>query len=707
MSKNKNNLVPGTIKGIQIVDLEKKIHNKSSSKHYSIKLNKSKNSNYSNNSINNDFSMFSPKDNMSSKNVTIYSKTKQLKNNNKSIRIKGQIMIKNHKGNIIKIKSISTQKKKNINHYNVGSSNNNNVSNVINGNNQSIKGSGNGNKYKIIKKIKNNIKNYKNNINDNTRILNLKKNVKIKAYNLLNETNNINNSNPQMTFIKKSISNQTYLESVSTKSNYNNIDVNKINNNSKILTSNNSCEDLSFNKIVSIQKVKINPKNNNNNNKINEENLASNKNHKRKKIEPYYNNKNSSTSNINKSFNIGKNTFYYNNNIISINSNNNNSNNNNNSVINNNNDLEKTKRTKKIISISCSLKNQKDGKAKMKIHRRQQSMIDQSYNNKNKKNFYQNLSNVSIKSKIKPQTVNIDLQNDSKNKNKIRNSAKKYHNKEEPMSAKKIIEKYRNYLKEYEIEELKQLSKNGELVYYLGEILKRINNKENTFSKNNKSFILKNKNNNTNATLKLSKIAKGEERGFINKSCNNFREGKDEKLNEIKNKFEQNNFNDEEGDYKLNIGAHLNYRYEIIECVGKGSFGEAIKCYDHKNKDLVCVKIINSQQKFQNQAKIEIKILSAISSNDINNDSNNVKFYNYFVFREHICLVFELLGKNLYEYLQINNFVGLDLSLIKTYTIQILFSLLFLRNINIIHCDLKPENILIFPSNPNQIKVID
>ena len=712
MSKNKNNLVPGTIKGIQIVDLEKKIHNKSSSKHYSIKLNKSKNSNYSNNSINNEFSMFSPKDNMSSKNASINSKTKQLKNhnnNNKSIRIKGQIMTKNHKGNIIKIKSISTQKKKNINHnhYNAGSSNNNNVSNVVSANNQSIKGNGNVNKYKIIKKIKNNIKNYKNNVNDNTRILNLKKNVKLKSYNLLNETNNnINNSNPHMTFIKKSISNQTYLESVSTKSNYNNVDVNKINNNSKILTSNNSCEDLSFNKIISIQKVKINPKNNNNNNnnKINEENTITNKKiQKRKKIEPYYNNKNSSTSNINKSFNIGKNAFYYNNNIISINSNNNNNNNsinNNNSVINNNNDLEKTKRTKKIISISCSLKNPKDGKVKMKVHRRQQSMIDQSYNNKNKKNFYQNLSNVSIKSKIRPQTVNIVLQNDSKNKNKIRNSAKKFHNKEEPMSAKKIIEKYRNYLKEYEIEELKQLSKNGEMVYYLGEILHRINNKENTFSKTNKSFILKNKNSNT-------KLTKGEERGFINKSCNNFREGKDEKLNEIKNKFEQNNFNDEEGDYKLNIGAHLNYRYEIIECVGKGSFGEAIKCYDHKNNDLVCVKMINSQQKFQNQAKIEIKILSAISSNDINNDSNNVKFYNYFIFREHICLVFELLGKNLYEYLQLNNFVGLDLSLIKNYTIQILFSLLFLRNINIIHCDLKPENILIFPSNPNQIKVID
>ena len=70
----------------------------------------------------------------------------------------------------------------------------------------------------------------------------------------------------------------------------------------------------------------------------------------------------------------------------------------------------------------------------------------------------------------------------------------------------------------------------------------------------------------------------------------------------------------------------------------------------------------------------EIKILSLISSCDINNDSNNVKFYNYFRFRNHICLVFELLGKNLYEYLKSNNFIGLDILQIKNYTTQILFS---------------------------------
>ena len=37
---NKSNLVSGTIKGIQIVDLEKKIHNKNLSKYYAIKFNK-------------------------------------------------------------------------------------------------------------------------------------------------------------------------------------------------------------------------------------------------------------------------------------------------------------------------------------------------------------------------------------------------------------------------------------------------------------------------------------------------------------------------------------------------------------------------------------------------------------------------------------------------------------------------------------------
>ena len=601
-------------------------------------------------------------------------------------------MIKKIKIN--KYKNISSQKNRKSIHV---QHNNQNINN-----NNSIKRSGNVNKYKIIKKISNNY-NINNNSSNNNKIFNFKG---IKTYNLLNETNNNNYSNYEIKSMIKNNSNQNYIKySVSPK-----------NNESKILTSNNSCEELPFNKIISIQKIKINTNNNKIYDIINYDNIdLKSKNQKIKKIEESFNNNKNSSSNINKSFNIRKNINFSNstNSIIS-----------NNEVFNKTlNMYEKNQKTKKIISISCSVKNQKDLNNKIKVHRRQESMINQ--NNQVKKNVYQKINNynISIKNKTNAQTINLDLQNENniKIKNRIKYSGKKFSYKEEPISPYKIIKKYKNYLKEYEIEELKELYEKGEFVYYLGEIHERIINRDNTFSRFNQSFVitnkskenkkLKNKKKYSPLSLKINNInnksPEEEEKLPNNRSCNNFREGKDKKLKEIKNKFEQNIFNDEEGDYKLIIGNHINYRYEIIECIGKGSFGEAIKCYDYKNKDLVCIKIINSQEKFQNQALTEIKILSTISAHDINNDSNNVKFYNHFNFRGHICLIFELLGKNLYEYLQLNNFLGLDIIQIKNYTMQILFSLLFLRNINIIHCDLKPENILILQNNSNQIKVID
>ena len=632
-------------------------------------------SNAINNNINPNIIVTSSNNNNKNKEIDIIKEEVKDKIYSSAVSSKKE-MIKKIKIN--NYKNISSQKKRKMNNYNY---NNNNKANY----NNNMKRCNNLNKYRIIKKI-----------NNNNKIENIKGNIKIKKYNLLNETNN-NNSNISMSSIQRCDLNPNIFGSVK-------------NNDSKILTSNNSCEELPFNKIISIQKITIN---NINTNKIydiiNNENIILNsKNQKRKKIEESFNN--NKNSNINKSFNIGKNININNSNnncVVSINSNNIN-----NDICNKTLNInEKVKRAKKIISISCSLKNQKDVKTKIKVHRRQQSMINQGKINNQKKNGYQNINvnnyNISLKKKISPQTINIDLQNDSyiKNKNKFKYSNKKFFNKEEPMSAKKIIKKYKDYLKDYEIEELRQIIKKGELVYYLGEILERVNNNDMTFSKINQSFISKNTNiNNQNKTLKLNNI---ENKIFMNRTTDNFRERNDIDIKKIKKNFEQNNFNDEEGDYKLIIGGHLNYRYEIIELLGKGSFGEAIKCYDHKNNDLVCIKIINSQEKFQKQALTEIKILSSISTYDINNDSNNVKFYNYFIFRNHICLVFELLGKNLYEYLKFNNFIGLDISQIKIYTTQILFSLLFLRNINIIHCDLKPENILILQNNPNQIKVID
>ena len=60
-----------------------------------------------------------------------------------------------------------------------------------------------------------------------------------------------------------------------------------------------------------------------------------------------------------------------------------------------------------------------------------------------------------------------------------------------------------------------------------------------------------------------------------------------------------NGYDDENGDYKIVIGDHLVYRYEVLEKLGSGSFGQCVKCFDHKKKELIALKIIKNSKKFE------------------------------------------------------------------------------------------------------------
>jgi len=166
-------------------------------------------------------------------------------------------------------------------------------------------------------------------------------------------------------------------------------------------------------------------------------------------------------------------------------------------------------------------------------------------------------------------------------------------------------------------------------------------------------------------------------------------------------------FDDDKGDYNAYVGDHVGYRYEIIDMLGKGSFGQAIKCKDHKTGEMVALKIIRSKKRFYHQATVEVKILKYIKEHDLKGNSNCVKMLDYFTFRKHICIAFELLSINLYDFIKDNNFRGLSLSLIRKFAVQILQALLVLREHSIIHCDLKPENILLKNPKKSGIKLID
>ena len=71
-------------------------------------------------------------------------------------------------------------------------------------------------------------------------------------------------------------------------------------------------------------------------------------------------------------------------------------------------------------------------------------------------------------------------------------------------------------------------------------------------------------------------------------------------------------YDDDRGDYNIVTGDHLSYRYEIIDILGKGSFGQVVRCIDHKTGVLVAIKIIRNKKRFHQQALVEVEILQKL-----------------------------------------------------------------------------------------------
>ncbi|OCK92270.1 kinase-like protein [Cenococcum geophilum 1.58] len=152
---------------------------------------------------------------------------------------------------------------------------------------------------------------------------------------------------------------------------------------------------------------------------------------------------------------------------------------------------------------------------------------------------------------------------------------------------------------------------------------------------------------------------------------------------------------DEDGHYIVVPDADLTDRYQITKLLGQGTFGKVVEAYDRRKGTKCAIKVIRSVPKYRDASRIELRVLSTLASNDRLNQNRCIHLRDCFDFRNHICIVTDLYGQSVFDFLKSNGFVPFPSTHIQKFAKQLLTSVAFLHDLNLIHTDLKPENILL------------
>ncbi|KAL8654438.1 MAG: hypothetical protein Q9210_001506 [Variospora velana] len=152
---------------------------------------------------------------------------------------------------------------------------------------------------------------------------------------------------------------------------------------------------------------------------------------------------------------------------------------------------------------------------------------------------------------------------------------------------------------------------------------------------------------------------------------------------------------DEDGHYIVTPETYLGERYQVCRLLGQGTFGKVVEAIDKRTRSRCAIKIIRSVQKYRDASRIELRVLSTLSHNDRENRNKCIHLRDCFDFRNHICIVTDLLGQSVFDFLKGNGFVPFPSSQIQSFARQLFTSVAFLHDLDLIHTDLKPENILL------------
>jgi serine/threonine protein kinase len=178
---------------------------------------------------------------------------------------------------------------------------------------------------------------------------------------------------------------------------------------------------------------------------------------------------------------------------------------------------------------------------------------------------------------------------------------------------------------------------------------------------------------------------------------------------------------DEEGHFTGGAGTLVGDHYEIVRDLGIGTFGRVVECKDRRrgaamgisgaaSTAMVAIKVVRDVKRYYESAQIEADILTDVNSRGGRGRSLCVQMLDRFDIHQHYyCLVFESLGKSLYDFLKSHDFAPFPLYCVRDFAFQLLDALDFMHQggMRLIHTDLKPENILLVSNDESTYRGLD
>ena len=75
-------------------------------------------------------------------------------------------------------------------------------------------------------------------------------------------------------------------------------------------------------------------------------------------------------------------------------------------------------------------------------------------------------------------------------------------------------------------------------------------------------------------------------------------------------------------------------RYEVLEFLGRGTFGQVVKCWKHGTNEIVAIKILKNHPSYARQGQIEVSILTRLSMEEAE-EFNYVRAFECFTHKRY------------------------------------------------------------------------